>query len=267
MCNTRAYKHGCGHYTSHIVSYCRGTYACPRSERVLCNAVPSLTVTVPKSCRDCQWKSFREQWDGRLSAARSKLSVAHQVQSELQEDFIEANVTTGFGPNDWGAVDRAAERLSVAKAEAGRAQGEVDVLVAQYERERSTKFRPSLATIQTRMPNKRRDPKKRLSGCSPLKASQHVDDLPTEPARPTIDTTMARWGSWSSVSSEGSLPELSSDFGDISPPDSPPASPPFGRREISFEKIGTTWSKDFWASSPAIIDDDEDDEFELLPNF
>lgn len=274
MCNTRAFKHSCGHVTSHLVSTCRGTYASPNnSERKLCHAPPTLVLAVPERCRTCQWVSFSRLWDSRISEAHQKLSFATSAQMNLQDDWMDDEISTTIDANDFGECTRASERLDAAREEADRARIQVDYLVSQYEREKRQRWRPtrpSLATPPQKSKSRsQRAPPLTRKGSSPLKKTQSIDDVTFQRVAPEPESdddseTESRRESFGSTSS-GGLTDDTSDNDDDSPPSTPPESPPFNRKSFSFDNIGSTWSKST-GDAPTKVVSDEDDE-EMLPNF
>lgn len=183
MCQTRAYRHSCGHYTTRTLSSCRGTYACPYSSTVLCHAVPLITVSHPASCRRCQYGHFYATWEARIFAAQERRSVANQMMAELRGDM---GACGELHDGHEEAVDDTDEMgfddLCTIRHERQRAESEVEKLHQQFRREQWTKWRPfsehgSRAT--TRDPKRPRRPSPRSCGTSPLKGVVLLEELDT----------------------------------------------------------------------------------------
>ena len=177
MCNTRAFRYGCGHASYRHLSSCRGTYADPKGNSTLCHASPSLTVSVSMPCSNCLYREFRDTWEARLSAAQEKHYVASQMMYEMQDDGeccgeLSDGLIGGRGLNDCFGDAQAADR------ERQRAEEELRRLKQQYERELALQwasFNKGHKQPSRKAPPRMRRPSPKRPGSSPLRQSESFD--------------------------------------------------------------------------------------------
>ncbi len=217
MCKIRAYRHSCQHTTLLHLSHCRGTYSCPGTTAPLCHAVPTLTVSLGDSCRDCQYRNFCRSWESRIEEARCRSTAARQILAEVDDDWGSCgefcggmdgvaadSASSGFGFGDADIAERARRR----------AEEDVGRLWNQYQCEQWNTWRfmvegPDPAAVRAAKRKRRSSP--RYSGASPLKTVMVSADMPAPQSLPEEDIAAQMERVMSDGPSDASSVESNSD--------------------------------------------------------
>lgn len=189
MCQSRAYHFRCGHVSTSRLSSCRGTYADPKSDAVLCKATPSIIVSQPTRCRSCEYQTFYKDWEVRITAAHERRAAAnHLLREVLGDSACVESTESAWSDDEDDAMDDYGlgfDDTQKFKSEAVKAAEEIDQLHNELRREQQARLRSSSARNEQLGARRLPKPRKRSSrtyGTSPLKevmvVEETADDMP-----------------------------------------------------------------------------------------
>lgn len=182
------------------LSTCRGTYATPTADAVLCHSSPELILVIPDHCRSCEYTAFCNQWETRIAEAQAQQTAARHMLAGFRastapvarndddddenddklllnhhnDDDDDAAMMQDLGFDDAGAAARARTA----------AEARVDALWQQFQHEQWVAWRAFLTSDAAQDPasarrrRRNRRPSPRELGASPLHAVTHAHELP-----------------------------------------------------------------------------------------